>query len=136
MNAHTKSDVTANILQGYLNSTRISLPSDGPLSVPPGSHISANLEGLRYLDFRSRKFSDESNFLEDKSNQRIPVDSACFCLYRVLNLGPVPIARVYDGSIGRRCAGVRPSGGFLALAARSFVEPLFLADQKRIRYVD
>ena len=73
------------ILHGYF------LRQTVHLSRSPGSHICANLEGLRRLDFRGQKISDESNFLQDKSNQRIPIDSACFCLHRVLNAGPVPI---------------------------------------------
>ena len=51
-----------------------------------------DLEDLGQVDFRHQKNSDHPISSRDKPIQRVPADSAHFCLYRGLGLEPVCIA--------------------------------------------
>ena len=60
-----------------------------------------DLEDLGQVGFRHQKNSDHPISSRDKPIQRVPVDSAYFCLYRGLGLETVCIAKmILPGGFG------------------------------------
>ena len=68
-----------------------SLYVNEPVELPGVSLIMPNPEHLGHIDFRHQKFSGESNESKIKNRQRVPVDSAYFCLHLAFEAKPVTI---------------------------------------------